>query len=176
MIGLVIVKCAGAALLVAAAYLLGAERKRRLTERVAVLESLQEALRYLDNKLSVSGFLLADGLRACGRQFYEEQMGEDLFSLAANGLTTSGAGEAWLAAVESFRGQEVLKAEDKQALQELATALGNADGEHQSAHIGVVVNRLQELEKKAEAAKVRDGGLVVKLALAGAAVVILLLW
>ncbi len=174
----IVLKCLGAVLLAGASYCLGVSMKKGLKERVSLLASLQDALRYFDNKLSVSGLLLEDGLRSCGEMFYQEQQGRDLFSLAAERLSSGEqtVAEAWQDSVDLFAGSEYLKEEDKLAIKEVASALGNADGEHQSANIAVAVGRLQELEKKAEAARAKDGNLVVKLAVAIAAVLIILLW
>ncbi|HOA31204.1 MAG TPA: stage III sporulation protein AB, partial [Clostridia bacterium] len=84
--------------------------------------------------------------------------------------------EAWSKAVDSFEGSFYLKAEDKTALYEIGAVLGNSKTEIQSEVINNVIERLGELEKKAEEINTRDGGIVTKICIAASVILSVILW
>ncbi len=169
-------KTAGSALIVLSSVILGNTIKKSYKERLKLLSSLQNALRYLDNQISVYS-ILEDGLKSCSYALYKENEGSDLFSEVERNLREGmTVNTAWRDGVDNFIGSQYLKAEDKQSLYDIGAVLGGSKTEIQSEVINSVINRLSALEKKADEAYERDGSLIVKLCIAASVVVTVLLW
>jgi stage III sporulation protein AB len=169
-------KIGGCVLIISSSLILGNTIKKSLKERVRILSSLQNALRYLINQINTYS-ILEDGLMACSLAMYKNEGGRDLFACAAENLVKGmEVHEAWSKAVDSFEGSFYLKAEDKTALYEIGAVLGNSMTEIQSEVINNVIERLGELEKKAEEINTRDGGIVTKICIAASVILSVILW
>ena len=72
----------GCVLIISSSLILGNTIKKSLKERVRILSSLQNALRYLINQINTYS-ILEDGLMACSLAMYKNEGGRDLFACAA---------------------------------------------------------------------------------------------
>lgn len=178
MIGLAI-KLTGALLIAAGGIMTGFKIRRNYGRRRSILKSMQDALKYADDAISIENTLLDDVLVSCGVKFFAGDKGEDVFTLSAGYLRNEfGSFErAWdKACAEFYEKYACLKKEDTECISGIGKAFGIADTQRQSAHIASAVKRLAALEQDANAAETREGKNAVKIALAVSAAVIIVLF
>lgn len=172
----ILLKASGVILIILSSVFLGNTIKDSYKERVKLLSSLQNALRYLINQINTFS-ILEDALMACSTSMYKSGEGKDLFACAAKNLNTGiTVSEAWKRAVDCFNGSAYLKSEDKDALYEAGSVLGNSTADMQTEVINSVIERLGELERKAEEINKRDGGIVLKICIAVSVILSVILW
>ena len=169
-------KIGGSVLIIFSSFILGSTIKNSFKERVRLLSALQNALRYLINQINTYS-ILEDGLMACSLAMFKTSDGKDLFACAAYNLSSGmDVYEAWKKAVDNFDGAFFLKTEDKDALYEIGAVLGNSKTEIQAEVINNSIDRLSELEKKANEINTRDGGIVIKICIAASVILSVILW
>lgn len=169
-------KAGGVLLIILSSVFLGNTVKNSYKERVKLLSSLQNALRYLINQITTYS-ILEDGLIACSVSMYKSGDGKDLFACASYNLSSGmTVYDAWKNAVDNFDGAFYLKAEDKDALYDIGSVLGNSNTDIQSEVINNVIERLAELERKADEINKRDGGIVLKICIATSVILSVILW
>ena len=84
--------------------------------------------------------------------------------------------DAWNEAVKEVAGRGILTRNEITLLNSLAPTLGRADVKHHSKHLQEVSHKIDALICEADEKLKKDGSLCVKLGMAAAAVLILLLW
>ena len=140
---------------------------------------MQDALKYADDTIAIENTLLDNVLWDCGKKFFKKEKGKDVWTCAAENLKTEfGSFEnAWDKACNEYFEEEVcLNDKDKECIKNIGKAIGIANTQRQTAHVTVGLQRLQALEKEANEAETKEGNNAVKIALAIAAVVIIVLF
>ncbi|MBE7057883.1 MAG: hypothetical protein E7387_02110 [Ruminococcaceae bacterium] len=174
-----VLKVAGSALVTIGSLLAGRKVKMQYKKRCEILKQMQEALKYADDTIAIENTLLDNVLRDCGEKFFKKEKGKDVWTCAAENLKTEfGSFEnAWDKACNEFFEDEVcLNEKDKECIRNIGKAIGIANTQRQTAHVTAGLQRLQTLEKEANAAETKEGNNAVKIALAIAAVVIIVLF
>ncbi|HEY8418079.1 MAG TPA: hypothetical protein VIK93_08610 [Limnochordales bacterium] len=141
----------GAALVLAAAGLLGAVVARTYQERPQVLRALQAALTMLATEITYAATPLPEALRRVARHtpaavasFFEE------VSRALEHNPGAPVGEVWRRAVAARRGW-CLTAEDEAVLLDLGGYLGRSAAADQERHLRLALAQLSRLQGEAEA-------------------------
>ena len=171
-------KIAGAACIVFSCIKFGMKYRRQLRMHKEMLDSLKSGLEFLEGKIVMGEEILEQGMRECGKRFFEKEEGNDVFSLYAEKLSEGelSGDECWIRAISECRSCGIMQQEEEDLLAGLSSTLGTADTEHHSSHILSVASKLGKLSDSANQKLKRDGGLVLKLSAALSAVIILLLW
>lgn len=173
------VKITGSVLIAAGGYITGSKIKRQYKKRRALLKSYQEALRAADDAIAIENVLIENVLKECGEKFFPECKGKDVWSMTANILESQfGSFErAWQKACEEYFAEAYeLSEKDRDAISDIGMALGIANTQRQSAHVLSVLERLKSLEKEAETSEEKEGKNAVKISLALAAAIIVMLF
>lgn len=174
-----IIKTAGSALVAAGSLLIGRKVKAQYKMRCEILKDMQEALKYADDTITIENTLLDNVLRDCALKFFEKEKGKDIWSRAAENLKTEfGSFEnAWTkACAEYFEGTACFNEREKECITDIGKAIGIANTQRQTAHVTSTLQRLGDLEKKAITAEAKEGKNAIKIAMAIAACVIIMLF
>lgn len=174
-----IIKAAGSALVVTGGFMTGRKIRAQYKKRCEILKNMQEALKYADDTIAIENTLLDNVLKDCAVKFFEKEKGKDVWSCAAENLKTEfGSFEnAWLKACsEYFEETMCLNEREKECISGIGQAIGIANTQRQTAHVTATLQRLRELEKEAITAETKEGNNAVKIALAIAVSIIIILF
>ena len=175
----IILKVMGSGLVAAGSLLAGRKVKMQYKKRCDILKQMQEALKHADDRIAIENTLLDNVLRDCGEKFFKKEKGKDVWTCAAENLKTEfGSFEnAWDKACKEYFEEEVcLNEKDMECINNIGKAIGILNTQRQTAHVTACLQGLQALEKEANTAETKEGKNAVKIALAIAAVVIILLF
>ena len=175
----IILKVMGSGLIAIGSLMAGKKVKKQYKKRRDILKQMQEALKYADDTIAIENTLLDNVLRDCGEKFFKKEKGKDVWTCAAENLKTEfGSFEnAWdKACKEYFEDETCLDGKDKECMSNIGKAIGIANTQRQTAHVTATLQRLQELEKEALNAESKEGNNAVKIALAIAVSVIIVLF
>ena len=174
-----IIKIIGSFLVLAGGFLAGHKISRQYKKRSRILKQMQEALKYADDAIAIENTLLDEVLKSCGEKFFDKDSVIDLWTRASENLKTEfGSFEnAWAKACEDyFEDTQCLTEKDKECITGIGLAIGLANTQRQTAHVTATLQRLQGLEKESLSVEEKEGKNAVKIALAMAAAVIVILF
>lgn len=174
-----IVKAAGAGFVLLGAFMTGKKVRDQYKSRCRILKQMQEALKYADDTISIENTLLDDVLKSCGEKFFGKENGCDIWTRASENLKTEfGSFEnAWVKSCdEYFENEPFLDEKDRECIVSIGKAIGIANTQRQNDHVRSKIQKLQELEKQALGKEEKEGKNAIKIALAAAVAIIVVLF
>ncbi|MBQ8164410.1 MAG: stage III sporulation protein AB [Clostridia bacterium] len=171
-------KFTGSALTAVSAMMFGFKLRKQLQKRKDVLIAYKSGLEFLESQIVLDELVLDECMKECGIRFFDKNSEYNIFSLFKEKLSEGqlSAEISWVESVESISAYGLLHDDEIQLLSGLSTTLGKSDIKHHSDHINEVVQKLDKLIAEADAKLKKDGSLYIKMSIAVAAVIILLLW
>ncbi|WP_100331533.1 stage III sporulation protein SpoIIIAB [Bacillus xiapuensis] len=168
-------KWMGASLILLAAFWIGAEQGRKLSDRPKQIRMLKSALQSLEAEI-VYGFT---PLHESSRKLSERLAPPIslLFSSFSELLTTTDmdAAAAWEKSLAAIWPQTALKEEERSILLAFGQTVGKHDRQTEQKQIILTINHLERQEREADDAQKRYGKLARSLSIMGGLLIVLLL-
>lgn len=174
-----LIKIIGASVIGCSGFLVGNKVKQQYKKRTKALKLIQDALRYADDSIVIENMLLDDVLINCGKKFYTEEKGMDLWTLSAENLKNEFDcfEKAWeKSCLKYFDENYYFSDKDRVCIESIGKALGLANSQRQNANVSVCLQGLGELERESLLKEEKEGKNAVKIALALSLAIIIILF
>lgn len=173
---MVLLKLAGALLIITSTTLLGFSLAYKKRERLKELGCLQMAFQMLISEISYTASPLPLAFEGIGEKIKEPV--SQLFIKAAREMEKcrgDGMGEIWKEAVEDFLPHSSLRESDKEIILSVSSFLGVSDKVHQEKQLKLLMYQLKEIEKEARASLGRSERMCKYLGVLGGLMLVILL-
>ncbi len=175
---MITLKIIGAIMILISGYLFGKHIKDDMRKRTEVINYINKALAYIDNKIIIENAYLEDVLSKCADEIYKQANVPQPFSYVSEMIycNKQNINEAWETCLTDFYAEnDYIKNEEKEYISQIGNCLSLADKDRQSEGLKTIMDNLDKIEKKADEKTKKDGKMAMRTSMICAVLLIILI-